>query len=82
MANLARVVQQLKNERNQAQRKLEQLDAALKALAGLNSGSGKSNRPNTRAGRRRPMSAAAASALRRHSGRGGQNGRHPNAASS
>jgi hypothetical protein len=32
MSNLAHVVQQIKKERNQAQRRIEQLDNALKAL--------------------------------------------------
>jgi hypothetical protein len=59
MANLAKVVQQLRNERNQAQNRLEQVDAALKALTGLNSGRGKSNRAHADGGRRRPMSPAA-----------------------
>jgi len=35
MSNLAHVVQQLKKERDQAQRKTEQLDQALKALSSL-----------------------------------------------
>jgi hypothetical protein len=35
MSNLAKVVQQLRQERDQAQRRIEQLDGALKALAGL-----------------------------------------------
>src|SRR5208282_5918250 len=35
MSNLANVVQQLKKERDQAQRSIEQLDEALKALGGL-----------------------------------------------
>lgn len=35
MANLANVVQQLKQERDQAQRRIDQLDEALTALAGL-----------------------------------------------
>ena len=35
MANLANVVQQLKKERNQAQHRVEQLDAALNALSGV-----------------------------------------------
>jgi len=33
MSNLARVVQQLRKERDQAQRRVEQMDEALKALA-------------------------------------------------
>ena len=35
MANLANVVQQLRKERDQAQRRVEQLDEALNALGGL-----------------------------------------------
>jgi len=49
MANLAGVVQQLKKERDQAARTVEQLDAALAALTGV---SGK------RTGTRRKISAA------------------------
>ena len=37
MSTLAHVVQQLRKERNQAQRSIEQLDAALKALGGVGS---------------------------------------------
>jgi hypothetical protein len=62
MSNLANVVQQLRQERDQAQRRIEQLDGALKALATLSGvrattvGSGRGQRP---AGTRRTMSAAA-----------------------
>ncbi len=35
MSNLANVVQQLRKERDQAQRTVEQLDAALKVLSGV-----------------------------------------------
>ena len=35
MSNLAHVVEQLKKERNQALRRIEQLDEALKALGGV-----------------------------------------------
>jgi hypothetical protein len=35
MPNLAHVVQELRNERDQAQRRVEQLDEALKALSGV-----------------------------------------------
>jgi hypothetical protein len=35
MSNLTKVVQRLKKERDQAQRRIEQLDRALKALTGL-----------------------------------------------
>ena len=34
MSNLTQVVRQLKEERDQAQRRIEQLDEALKALTG------------------------------------------------
>jgi len=63
MSNLANVVQQLQKERNQAQRRIEHLDEALKALAGLG---GVRGRVVARVGRaqmpgkkRRTMSAAA-----------------------
>ena len=62
MSNLANVVQQLRKERNQAQRRIAQLDEALKALAGLNAGPGTTGgrgRAHTSAGKRRTMSAAA-----------------------
>jgi hypothetical protein len=35
MTNLATVVQQLKKERDQSQKRIEQLDQALKALTGV-----------------------------------------------
>ena len=44
MMNLAKAVLQLKNERERARRKLEQLDSALSALAGLGGSSGKTGR--------------------------------------
>ena len=62
MSNLANVVQQLKKERDQAQRTIEQLDSALKALSGLDGVRGKigSVRHVPTPGRkRRTMSAAA-----------------------
>ena len=49
MANLAGVVQQLRKERNQAARTVEQLDAALAALTGVS---------HNRTGTRRTISAA------------------------
>ena len=59
MLNLANVVQQLRKERNQAHRTIEQLDEALKALTGL-SGVGRGTSSRVRALRKRkPMSAAA-----------------------
>jgi hypothetical protein len=50
MANLSGVVQQLRRERDQAARTVEQLDAALRALNGASSGT---------SGRRGRLSAAA-----------------------
>jgi len=62
MSNLAHVVQQLRKERNQALRTIEQLDEALKALSGV----GSLRATTTRHGRaqasprkRKPMSTAA-----------------------
>jgi hypothetical protein len=59
MMNLAKAVLQLKNEREQTRRRLEQLDSALSALAGLGGPSGKTGRAQTLGGKRRTMSAAA-----------------------
>jgi len=56
--NLAKAVLQLKNEREQARRKLEQLDSALSALAGLTP-TGKTGYAQALGGKRRTMSAAA-----------------------
>jgi hypothetical protein len=61
MSNLTKVVQQLKNERDQAQRRIEQLDDALKALTGFGGrrgATGKNSRPQS-SGKRSTMSAAA-----------------------
>src|SRR3981081_3809595 len=61
MSNLAHVGHQLKEERDQAQRKIEQLDQALKAPSGLNRlrGSVKTGGRTQRSGaKRRIMSAA------------------------
>ena len=62
MSNLAHVVQQLKQARNQAQRRIEQLDEALKALSGigiLRGRIGKVALANVRGRKRRTMSVAA-----------------------
>jgi hypothetical protein len=62
MSNLAHVVQQLRKERDQAQRRIEQLDEALKALSGFGAlrGTTKRHGPSQPSGRkRRTMSAAA-----------------------
>lgn len=62
MSNLANVVQQLKKERAQAQRTIEQLDGALKALGslgGLRGRGGRVGRAQTPGMKRRTMSAAA-----------------------
>jgi len=61
MANLATVVQQLRKERDQAQKRVEQLDQALEALTGvgrMRGASGRRRRVNAPAARR-TMSAAA-----------------------
>lgn len=61
MSNLANVVQQLRKERDLAQRRIWQLDEALKALTGLGSARGVGGgRSHPQAlGRRRAMSATA-----------------------
>jgi hypothetical protein len=62
MSNLANVVQQLQKEREQAQRTVEQLDEALKALGslgGMRAGIGRVARTQTPGKKRRIMSAAA-----------------------
>lgn len=62
MLNLTQAVRQLKNEREQARRRLEQLDTALQALSGVGSLSGLNRgkvRNHAMSGKRRTMSAAA-----------------------
>ncbi len=62
MTNLATVVQQLRQERDQAQAQIERLDEALKALTGLKGVRGTTGgrgRAQTAAGTRRTMSVAA-----------------------
>lgn len=60
MSNLANVVQQLRKERDLAQRRIEQLDEALKALTGLGvRGTARRHGPAQASGKRRTMSAAA-----------------------
>jgi hypothetical protein len=62
MSKLANVVQQLQKERDQARRRVEQLDEALKALGslgGLRGGVGRVRRAQTVGKKRRTMSAAA-----------------------
>lgn len=59
MLNLTKAVRQLKMERDQTQRKLEQLNAALKALGSLGGVSRMLGGGQTAGKKRRPMSAAA-----------------------
>jgi hypothetical protein len=59
MLNLAKAVQQLKNEREQTQRKLEHLDTALGVLGGLGGTRGRVGHARTPGKKRRTMSAAA-----------------------
>ena len=57
MSNLTKAVQWLRKERDQAQRSVEQLDAALKVLTGL--GGSRTQAVTRSSGKRRTMSAAA-----------------------
>ena len=62
MSNLTNVVRQLRNERDQAQKRIGQLDEALKALTGLGGGRGTAairGRRKIAGAKRRTMSAAA-----------------------
>lgn len=62
MSNLANVVQQLRKERDQAQRRIEQIDGALDALSGLSSLRGSMAGPrhrNSSGRKRKTMSAEA-----------------------
>ena len=60
MSNLTKAVQRLKEERDLAQRRVEQLDEALKALTGLGvRGTARRHGPAHASGKRRTMSAAA-----------------------
>lgn len=59
MLNLNQVVRQLKQEQEQVRMRLEQLDAALKALSGVGGLNRGSVRTEPIAGKRRLMSAAA-----------------------
>ena len=59
MSNLTNVVQELKKERDQVQRRVEQLDEALKALGNLGGLQGRVGRAQTAGKPRRTMSVAA-----------------------
>jgi len=62
MSNLANVVQQLKKERDQALKRIRQLDEALTALSGLGGlrrTTGRQGRAQASGAKRRTMSAAA-----------------------
>jgi hypothetical protein len=59
MLNLANVVQQLRKERDQARRRIEQLDGALKVLGSLGGLQGRVGRAQAAGKKRRTMSAAA-----------------------
>lgn len=60
MSNLVKVVQQLRAERDQAQRRIEQLDAALKALTSVSGAVGRGATHRQQAlGKRRTMSVTA-----------------------
>ncbi len=59
MSNLAKVVQQLQEERDQAQTRIEQLDEALKALGSLGGLRRRVGSAQSAGKKRRTMSAAA-----------------------
>lgn len=61
MSNLAKVVQHLRKERDQAHRRLDQLDKALKALTRVSGVGGSKERSSLahRSGKRKAMSADA-----------------------
>jgi len=59
MLNLTKAVRQLEKEREQARKRLEQLDAPLKALSGVGGLNRGTVRSRTIRGKRRPMSSAA-----------------------
>jgi hypothetical protein len=58
MSSLVKVIEQLRSERDQAQKRIEQLDEALRALAGLSGGAVRHNR-RASPGKRGTLSAAA-----------------------
>ena len=80
MMSLAKAVLQLKNEREQARRRLEQLDSALSALAGLGGSSGKAGRAQTLGGKRRAMSVAARKRIAAAQCARGRSGKRPDEA--
>jgi hypothetical protein len=59
MLNLTQAVRQLESEREQARRRLEQLDTALQALSGVGSPEPRNSARRRDEGKRRTMSAAA-----------------------
>jgi hypothetical protein len=59
MTNLTTVVQQLRKERNQAQKKIQRLDEALRALTGLSGAGGGTSFRAPASRKRKAMSAAA-----------------------
>jgi hypothetical protein len=59
MSNLVKVVAQLRKQRDDAQKRVEQLDKALAALGSLDGLRARGRSPKTIARKRRTMSAAA-----------------------
>jgi hypothetical protein len=59
MLNLSKVVRQLRNEREQTQAKLDQLNTALKVLGEVGTAGSRAVGRGTASGKRKPMSAAA-----------------------
>jgi len=72
MANFARVVQQLKKERDQAARTVERLDAALAALNGGSYGKRKGTRSRLSAAARAKIAAARRARFAKVRGKKGQ----------
>jgi hypothetical protein len=83
MTNMATVVQQLRKERDQAPKRIEQLDEALEALigvGGLRASSGRRSRVNVSA-TRQPCRRRPADVLQPRSARVGQSGKQRRRAS-
>lgn len=78
MSNMINVIQQIKKERDQAQKRVEQLDKVLQALTRSSRVAGIEGRRSRRASPpRRTMSAAAPQAHRGRATRVGQSGSQP-----
>ncbi|MGA8340777.1 MAG: hypothetical protein WB781_02460 [Candidatus Sulfotelmatobacter sp.] len=77
MANLAGIVQQLRKERDQAAKTVQQLDAALAALNGLSSGKRTETRSRLSLAARAKIAAAQRARWAKLRGQGGQTAQKP-----